>query len=202
MDKFRNEIGNSLLRLPYKGKILFAALTIEKLYPNYIAFEDRRSWGNHLVLSEGISLIYQYLIKEDLFTDKEIKELINNIDVITPDTDDFPGILTSFALDACTSILDTLQFIIDKDDKHIINVSIYARDTVDMFIQEREDMNSLDPSIEIQIEHDNFMIEEKARQKLLIEALLNTNLEVITDQLLDKLRNNKPIIDLSLLSNL
>jgi uncharacterized protein YjaG (DUF416 family) len=200
MDKFRNEVKDLIEGLPNKGKILFAVLTSEKLYPNYIAFENISHWGNHKILEDAISFIFQYIINEESFIIPEIEDMISRIDLVTPDTEDFPGILTSFALDACTSILDILQFIIDKNAEHIVDVAIYARDTVDMFIQERDDMNSLDPSIDIQIEHDDFMLKEKSRQRKLIATLANIDLEIITDELLNRLRTTESIIDLSQLT--
>lgn len=199
MDEFRDEVEGLLEALPNKGKILFAALTSQKLYPNYVAFENNNNWGNHQILEDAISSIFQYLINEDLFTNQEIKEMIDRVDLATPNTEDFPGILTSFALDACASVLDTFQFIIDRDAKHIIDIATYARDTVDMFIGERENMNYLNRNMDIQIEHGEFMLKEKSRQRTLIATLANTDLKIITDELLNSLRNNESIIDLSLL---
>jgi uncharacterized protein YjaG (DUF416 family) len=200
MDKFRNEIEQSIKKLTDKGKILFAILTCEKLYPNYVVFSGKQNWGNPEVLKEGISLIYQVIIKDDLFNEHEIKDIINSLNLVTPDTEDFESILVSFALDACTSLFSTLHYMINKDPEYILDVATYARDTVDMYIQEKDDMNSLDPSIDIQIEHDDFMIQEKQRQRDLITRLSNTSLDNITDDLIDSLRDKRPIIDLSLIS--
>jgi uncharacterized protein YjaG (DUF416 family) len=199
MDQYRKTAEELLKAINTQGKILFAVLTSEKLYPNYVIFKNINHWGNELILKEAISTIYQYLIKQDIYTNEEIQDLIIRVDRITPDTEDFPGILTSFALDACTAVFDTLRFIIDQNDQHIVDVAIYARDTVDMFIQEKDDMNSLDPSIDIQIEHDEFMIREKERQKNLIERLSGMNLGVLTNDTINGLKTSQSIIDLSLL---
>jgi len=40
MDKYREEIKTSLLTLPSKWRVLFAALICERLYPNYIGFQN------------------------------------------------------------------------------------------------------------------------------------------------------------------
>lgn len=199
MDAYRNEVKKLIETLDDRGKILFAVLTSERLYSNYVAFEQAYNWGEPQVLEEAISTVYLHLIKDDLIEDDEIEDLISRVELVTPDTEDFPGILTSFALDACTSVLGTLQFILDRDAEHIIDIATYARDTVDMFIQERDDMNSLDPSINIQIEHDDFMVREKERQRTLIKTIANMNLSSLADGIISRLRTTEPIIDLSLL---
>lgn len=199
MDKFRNEIENLINNLTDKGKMLFAILTCELLYPNYVAFSTRENWGNPGVLKGGISLVYQAIIKDDLFSEQEINDMIISLDLVTPDTEDFESILTSFALDACTSLYSSLYYLINKDLAYILDISTYARDTVDMYIQEKDNMNSLDRSIDIQIDHDDFMIKEKQRQRDLINKLSAINLNEITDGLIEGLRSKHRIIDLSLL---
>ncbi len=200
MDKFREEVKKDLIDLTNKGKILFGALTCEKLYPNYVFFYKSTGWGNPDVLIEGLALIYQYLIKDDLFSVKEIEDLITNIDVVTPDTEDFPGIATSFALDSCTSVYSVLSYLIDNNIEYIVDVATYARDTVDMFIQEKYDLKSSDPDIELTIANDSLMIEEKKRQKELLNKLKTLDTTSITDQMIESLRDRRPIIELDILT--
>ncbi|MCR8559915.1 YjaG family protein [Mucilaginibacter sp. BJC16-A38] len=199
MDKFRQETRNALELISDKGKIIFAALTCEKLYPNYVFFKKVTNWGDSNILAEGLSLLFQCLLNKDLIRVQNVENAILNIEKVTPNTEDFPEIFVSFALDACTSIYSSLSFLLDNNSDKIVDVAVYARDTVDMFIQEKDDLNSLDSSIDIQIEHDDFMIKEKNRQRVLIETLANIDLDIITDELLNDLRTIEPIIDLSLL---
>jgi len=199
MDKFRNEVNKSLLLVPEKGKIIFALLTCEKLYSNYVFFSKATNWGNSATLLMGTSLVYQYLI-HDLYNLEAIKQAIIDVDNVTPDTEDFPGILTSFALDACTSVHSTLKFLVDRNVEHLIDVATYARDTVYMFLQETLSANLVSSDIEYQIENDKLLIAEKTRQFSLIEILQKSDLSLITNSFISGLKNNDPIIDLSLLS--
>ena len=200
MDEFINEISQLLNLLSHKAKVLFAALTSERLYPHYVIFEERNNWGDSQLLQEALSVIYQYLIDENLITDEEIKDITTRIELVTPDTEDFDGIVTSFALDACTSLCSTLDFIISRNDDDILDVATYSRDTVYAFVQEKEQFSTLDPSGDIQTEHDDFMVREKQRQRALLDKLMKADLKTITDGLIDGLRDKRPIIDLSLLS--
>jgi uncharacterized protein len=196
MDKYREEIKAQLAFFHDRGKILFAVLTCERLYPNYVAFQKITGWGNQDTLQEGIALIRQYLIKEDLFELEEIQSIIEQIDKITPNTEHFPGVTTSFALDACTSVFSTLNFIIDKNSEHILDVATYARDTVDMYIQEKYDLNANYLGIEEKIEFDFFMISEKKWQRDLLKKLAFIELKTITDKMIEGLRGANPRIDL------
>lgn len=201
MDKYINEISHFLKPLSFRAKVLFAVLASERLYPNYVIFEQRTNWGNSQLLQEAISLIYQYIFDQNLFTPEEIQELITQIDLVTPDTEDFDDLTTSFALDACTSLFSTLNFILSRDENDILDVATYSRDTVYAFVQAKEQFDAFDPSSEIQGEHDDFMIHEKQRQRELLFKLSEIDLNTITDELIDSLRDKHPIIDLSLYQN-
>ncbi len=200
MDKFREEIEKGLSSLTDESKILFSVLTSEKLYPNYVAFEARNSWGNSEMLREIISLIYHYLIDNCSASLSDFCGIITRINLVTPDTEDFSDLTTSFALDACTALISTIKFIINKEISEVFEVSVFAIDTVYAFIQLKENFSAFDPSSEIQTEQDDFMIHEKSRQRNLINEL--SKIEKITEKLIVELRNNKPIIDISLLRDL
>ncbi|GGH31387.1 DUF416 family protein [Sphingobacterium alkalisoli] len=198
MDKYREEIEQLILGIPDRGKILFAALTAERLYPNYMFFQRINRWGKLESLGEGLSIIYQSLIKDDLFNSSEIEFAIANLEIVTPDTEEFPDITTSFALDACTSISSILSYLLEKNTEHIVDVAIFARDTVDMFIQEKYDIIPSDSLMEAKIANDPLMIKEKERQKKLLDRLRNIEMEIITDDFINSLRDKTPIIELEI----
>lgn len=185
--------------LTNEQKLLFAMLTCERLYPNYVYFQNTFSWGDSKVLLNAIGVAYQYLIKKDLFEKSEIQELINEVDMITPDTEDFSEIFVSFALDACTSLYSSLNFILDQKLEHIVDVAIYARDTVDMFIQERDNLSYDSVDIEDRIAADPLMIHEKGRQIDVIDRLSLKKGINVDDQLIEELRDKTPIINISML---
>ena len=67
-----------------------------------------------------------------------LKEILPKIDKIIPDTEDFEN--SSYALNAGTTVYETLEFLIDKDQKHILNIGTYLTDTIDFKIQEDGDL--------------------------------------------------------------
>ncbi len=198
MDEFEVEIKQLIKPLSFKAKALFAAITSERLYQNYVLFQERTGWGNSLLLQDAIALIFQYIINNNLISVEEVEYFKTRIDLITPDTEDFEGTLTSWALDACTTLINTLNFFISKDDQEIFWVASTSLDTVDFFLYEKEQIDTLDESGKKQAEHDEFMVREKQRQRDLIAKLSKLDLTIITDELIDSLRVAYPIIDLSL----
>lgn len=64
MDRYREQIKKESVRLSNEGRLLFAALTCEKLYPNYVYFYRAFNWGDPNVLDEAIGFIFRpYLTK-------------------------------------------------------------------------------------------------------------------------------------------
>src|SRR5262249_16724706 len=85
-----------------------------------------------------------------------IEEMLLTVEAITPDTEDFGNNIGSYALNAATSIYETLQFILDKDLLHIYNIGTYLTDTVDFKICEQEDLT------DEQIDKEQMMIEVRS----------------------------------------
>lgn len=200
MNQFEIEIKDKLTRLSDKSKLLFAFLITEKLYPHYVAFEERYHWGDSKLLFEAMTLIYQYLTESRPVSNKEIVEMISKIDLVTPDMDDFGSALSSFALNAATSVYSALNYLIDKNIDNLVDIVSYELDTIDLYVQDKEGFDTLDPSRDVQIEHDDFMVSESQRIRVLLAKLSEMDLSKITDDLIDHLRDRKAIIDLSLLS--
>ncbi|WP_163411610.1 DUF416 family protein [Flavobacterium ajazii] len=197
MDEYRNIIRQKLDVLNGDKKLAFSLLICERLLPNYVFFSKKYNYGNPIELNNIILVLYKDLLEKN--KGYNIDEYIDVVENITPDTEDYSTILVSFALDACTSILSTLYFLKDSDVENIIDVATYARDTVDMFIQERDDLNVNNSELELLIEQDSFMQIEKKRQVAVIDYL--DNIDSVTQNDLEILRQivKEDIIDLSLL---
>lgn len=131
---------NQLQKLDFTKQLTFAYLTCERLYPNYVYFSENFHFGDSSVIRKAIDFLYNSIF-EYHFNKKNIEVLIKRIDDVTPDTEDFSTIYVSSALDACTSVRDSLDFLIDKDFSRITYISSYAYDTVDMYVREIENIN-------------------------------------------------------------
>ena len=141
-----------LEKFDYNKQLTFAYLTCERLYPNYAFFSEKFNFGNKQILREAIDLVFDSLLVSNFEDVNEIQALLNAIDINTPFPHNFETILASSALDSCTSIMGTLEFILDKNQTRLSDISTYATDTVDMYIQDRDDLDfNTDPLFENKI---------------------------------------------------
>lgn len=86
----------------------------KRLLPEYGTFHENNKWGNPDILAEGIKYCAQILNgdKADYY---QIEEIKSSIDEVTPNTDDFGDWDGSYALNACVAIIESLEFILDKN---------------------------------------------------------------------------------------
>ncbi len=165
---------NKLKGLGFTKQVAFAYLTCERLYPNYIYFSNNFGFGSPGVLRGAIDYLYLNLFETN--PDKtKIDLLIKDVDNNTPDTEDFTTIFVSSALDACTAISDSLGFLVDKDFSKITYVSSYGFDTVDMYIQEIENIEPTEKNFRQRVNDHPLMKKEILIQQGIITFLCNAN---------------------------
>lgn len=193
MDRYPGQIRNELSKLSSKERLLFAAITCDHLYPNYVHFQEKVNWGNSQIIRETIDTIYQYLVNHNLDISKNIPALMDEVELNTPRPDIHPGIKSYLALDACTAVLSSMEYIITSDPDCIAAVATYARDTVGMLIRIRDGLESSLPVTRSGIDHDYLMLNEKQRQFKLIQAISETDISKVTHALIENLRDKFPI---------
>ena len=167
-----------LEKLDYNKQLTFAYLTCERLYPNYVFFSENFDFGDKQILIEAIDLIFKSLLVD--FVDvKQIELFLKAVDINTPYPHEFETIFASSALDSCSSILETLNFMLDKNVSRLTDIATFATDTVDMFVGYRDGLDyNTDPLFDDKIFNDPLMQRELSIQKGIISYLAKTdNLE-------------------------
>jgi uncharacterized protein YjaG (DUF416 family) len=182
---------DKLKECDFHKQAAFAYLTCERLYPNYVYFSQNYDFGDPAVLREALDYIYNHLFEQDPDKNK-IGAIIQKVEENTPDTEDFSAIFVSSALDACTSILDSLDFLIDKDFSKIQSISAYGTDTIEMYIQEIEKLDfNTDKDFQKKINNHPLMKREVAIQTGIISFLNNKTLDYGDIQALFDQQNEK-----------
>lgn len=194
MDKYALKLNNTLSKISSKNRLVFGFWVSKRLFHNYVYFNNVSSFGDIDFLFDAFNSIEKYL-KNNEFNKIDIKKAIVDIDKNTPNTEDFDTILASFALDACNALSECLNYILDNKISHIVDIGIFARDTVDMYIQEKEDMDYSDPEFELKIQNNELMVKEMTSQYSFLNSLKNKNQVIIADIVFDK------IIEPSLVDN-
>jgi uncharacterized protein YjaG (DUF416 family) len=126
-----------------KRKKLEAGIAICKsLFFDYQRFFETYGWGNPDVLLDAIHICEQSLVGQ---TDISIvTHLVEKVDGITPDIDDFGEYLGSFALNASLVVHEILHFTLDGQVSHINDSAGLYLDTIDFRIHEALDAQGCD----------------------------------------------------------
>jgi uncharacterized protein YjaG (DUF416 family) len=189
---------NKLKELNFTKQLAFAYLTCERLYPNYIYFSKKYEFGNPDILRTTIDFLYSNLF--DNKADKvKINSLIKKVDKNIPEPADYDTILASSALDASTVIIESLNFLIDKQTSRLDDISTMATDTADMYIQDVENLDyNTDKYFQQKIDTHPLMIKEISIQKGIISYLAKIkNIEPLDiSTLLQLQENNKGSLSL------
>jgi uncharacterized protein YjaG (DUF416 family) len=157
--------------LDFSKQLVFAYLTCERLYPNYLHFSEDYTFGNPYALRKAIDYLFENLFETHIDA-TDISSLIQNIEKNTPDPALFDTVLASSALDACGVVFESLNFMLDRRPSRLADIATMATDTVDMYIQDIEnlDFNS-DKLFQHKIDTHPLMQKEKAIQSGILSFL-------------------------------
>lgn len=172
----KDSLARELERLDRTRKIAFGVACCERLLPHYLTFKDEVRWGDEQPLMKALNRVWEHLLGGELTKD-EIRTLTNKCESVAPDSEDFESIHTSFAQDATFSVCAVLDYVAQDDVERITQVAAFAIDTVDLYVQESQNMNPNDPQLEQKILRHPLMQQELKRQREDIELLKNLDLE-------------------------
>jgi len=161
------ELPDLLIGLARRKRLLFLAACCERQFGNYAQFHKETGWGDPQVLCDGLQSLWNYTDNIDITNLKNIRRAI---EAVTPDTEEFKSVYTSSALDAAIALLESLDYCVDDDISHCLQVACLCRDSIYMFIQLREDYGYSD-DYEAKIYFDPLMTRELQAQRSDIELL-------------------------------
>jgi len=152
------------------GLIAFSLSVAERLLPNYRRFVRETGWGDEAVLRRALDLGWSWL-EHGVVERREAQRLQDACLKQAPDTDDFTTILVSSALDAANSAAIVAELVVESDVEKAVEIASYGRDTVDMYVQELENMPSNSTDLEERIRLHELMQRELINQREAIEAI-------------------------------
>ena len=127
--EFSNTFKMQIIQMSFERRLSFGILISKKLYPDYEIFSEEEKWGNPEIIKEAIALCEKSRDTEiDL---SEFELMMEKIGEVTPDMDYFGSVRGSCALNACVAIHETLEFLITKEWKPIMDAGIAYYDTQD-----------------------------------------------------------------------
>jgi uncharacterized protein YjaG (DUF416 family) len=156
---------DQLEKIGLQRQKVFAYLSCERVYPNYVSFSNNFNFGDPAVLRSAIDFVYNSIFNE-VFSDKELEALLVEVDNNAPRPDDFAAFYASIAMYSAGVIYESLNLLKQADISRVLSdISSMSIDAVDLFIQERDDMDYNEDDFEAKILNDPLMQEEMAIQK-------------------------------------
>jgi uncharacterized protein YjaG (DUF416 family) len=171
MPAFNSEnLAIKLLQLGKRHQLAFGAACCERLLPNYAAFQNDTSWGDITPIRTALDAIWAYL-SGDALSSAEISRMIKSCERVAPSSDDFESLYVTAAQDACFAVCSLLDYVLDGNTDKVVQAATYATDSVDLYVQETEDMAPNDPSLEQKILSHRLMQRELEKQAHDVKAI-------------------------------
>lgn len=159
-----NSLRTRLIKLDSALQLAFGAVCCERLLPNYIAFQSDTGWGDVAPIRKALDFVWLSLESKSLDT-QAVKSITESCESVAPDSEDFESLYVSSAQDACFAVCGLLDYLLENDVDKIVQAATYATDSVDLYVQEIENMAPNDPELEQKILNHRLMQRELAQQE-------------------------------------
>lgn len=157
------EIRDKLEKLSEEARIVFAASCCERVLPSYKKFVEIEHWGDYEFFRNILNEVWISICSKEIKKER-LQQLIEKVFCLMPDEEDFESVFTSYALESSLVVSNTLKYYLTKEIKYLISIVKLLIATVDLFVQEKHDMDSNDPLLEEKINQDSLMQNELKRQ--------------------------------------
>lgn len=136
----KKELNNKILALSKQKQVLFCFHMIKRLWPNYIVFYNAETFGDPNFIDK-INLVVDGFFKKSL-SRAQLSQINEEVEAIGPHSEDYPSVLSSYALDAAAACFDILVLIGDDDPESAIRTSELALNTVYLSVIDKMDLKT------------------------------------------------------------
>jgi hypothetical protein len=190
-----NEIA-PLLTLSAEKKLAFLILLNARMIQELQSFcvsHDR----DFAIFDSARKLFLEHLNGENPAV--SLAQVRNDILKETPDTEDFVGVQTTFALNAGLVAWEIAGFLEDNLDQHLLDAIGYAGDSTDAYAVEEFGAIVIDAAVEAYASSHRFLVREKQREIADIEFLRNLSDDLprnsLSSTLMSRLRSQGSLFD-------
>lgn len=166
----RSLLEKRLLGAPPYKLVVYGACICERLVPNYYLFYLETKYGNSDVLNSALDVAWGYL-EGEFVSNNTLYSLIDECGKLAPISENFKSLYTTAAQDCCFSLCLLLEFLIEHDINKILQIAEYATDSVDLYVQETENISPLSETLEIDILNSALMQQELKFQNDMLELI-------------------------------
>ena len=168
------KLKKQLRKLDSKKQLIFGIICCEKMLPNYLAFQKDTGWGDIAPIRKALDYVWMFILNKPVDF-QEIEKITLLCESVAPSSDDFTSLYVTLAQNTCFAVCSLLDYLLISNVDKIVQVATYAIDSIDLYIQETENLKSTDPLLEQKILKHLLMQRELRQQK----ESLNT-VELIT----------------------
>lgn len=162
-------LARDLDQLDFWKQLMFLISVCQRLVPSFSEFAKQTGVKGESILLSGLEKAWDILLSGNSASDLSFQQ--KQCEGIAPDTEDFDLILVSSALDAAVAISLLMKAFTTNDTNSIVEAASLARDSVDMYVQELENMDPNAPDLEELIVNHDLMQKELKLQREAIEFL-------------------------------
>jgi len=190
-----NPIQSLLLQLPIHHQAVLAALTCEKMLPSIRKYDEHEPQPGHPLFEEAIAAILAFGLRTSLPI-TIYQQLQSQLAAFWPDLDEVDNDFASYAFDACGALSSALLLVETKQHTHLLDCLTAATDTIDMYVQDLQELHLAPADLNAFIDATPVMKREKHRQEVLSRELLSrTILDSEFLAHLKQLNEQEPLVD-------
>ena len=134
---FVTQLSSQLAALSKAQRLVFGLDICKRMLPDYLGFFQEYKWGDPEVLQRAINYIAAHVDTE--IEEEQVNQLMDELDLVMPDTEEFGDFVTSFALNAACAIWELLEYLLDDNQTHLMYISSLIAETIDFKLQEIDD---------------------------------------------------------------
>jgi len=155
---------DALSKLQPHQQLVFGAACCERMLANYETFMREAGWGDVEPLRRALDRVWE-ACEGRRSPEAGLRDLLSQCEKCAPDAEDFTSLYVSSAQDAALAVCALLDFLLDGDLDRLVSVPRLSTDSVDLIVQERENMDPRDPLRERKILGHPLMQQDLVRQK-------------------------------------
>lgn len=174
------DIEGAVGRLTPDKRLVFGLLLLDRMLPNFVRFALETGAVGVGPLNFATSALWEYL--EVGGAGKKLPITSEQCELLIPESEDFSSIYTASAGDAAAALASLVEYVGDYQTAHLNEIVGLARDSVDIFIQLKFDLNPQSPAFEETIRNYPLMRSELAMQiedLAFLEGFVGTTRELV-----------------------
>jgi len=177
--------------VPHWKVLVFILVICQRLIPSFRAFSAETGFSGEKVLTSFIEKAW-----ETLGAGISVADYSNEMKVaetVAPDTEEHESSLASSALDSAVAVSLLMKAFQKEQTKAALEVASLSRDSVDMYIQDIDHIDPLDPELEVRILSHDLMQKELQRQREDLEFLneLDDNILISIEKVQARWKNDQ-----------